>query len=435
MCFAIEVFLLIWFLGLCGGADQLIQLDCSPAGKANWNNPILSSGVCQEILYGKTASILFHPQVECLYFNDSNLDSIQDNWLLNFKNLKELHLHNNNLKMLSSNSFKGLENLELLDLSFNSFTRMVESWFQNLSFLKIVKVDNCYIKYFEPKNFSWPKKLEYLSIRNNLLDIMPPMPLETVSLDNWNVSLEGNSIDCVCRRHEHNKTTFTKKVFHRIQSSCQSRKYADKEKREIRDVSGNRTESVWGKYLESDICEGPAVELIANCDIDGRCKVKCQASGRPQPYVSILNKGTNEEFERFNATTTVAYSYVALEGENATIKCETESFFMKQRPVSGSLLTTISMSEEATTTATTTTEENVTETETKDVMREQVNEVIRLDKVLSYLKKISVFMYIGLSVSVLSNAVFVYIVFTLCKQSEDQVEEEEITSGYIVIQG
>ena len=112
--------------------------------------------------------------------------------------------------MLSSNSFKGLENLELLDLSFNSFTRMAESWFQNLSFLKTMKVDNCYIKYFEPKNFSWPKKLEFLSIRNNLLDIMPPMPLETVSLDNWNVSLEGNSIDCVCRRHEHNEKTFTK---------------------------------------------------------------------------------------------------------------------------------------------------------------------------------------------------------------------------------
>ena len=93
------------------------------------------------------------------------------------------------------------------------------------------------------------------------------------------------------------------------------------------------------------------------------------------------------------------------------------------------------MSEEATTTATTTTQENVTETETKDVMSEQVKGLIRLDEVLNYLKKISYFMYIGLIVSVLSNAVFVYIVFTLCKQSEDQVEEEEITSGYIVIQG
>ena len=436
MYFTLEV--VIYFSSvILASADDLLKINCSPAGKAHWKHPFLTSGVCQQILHRKKTSIQFHQKVRYLYFNDSNLERIPDNWLINFTSLKELHLQNNNLKFLSSNSFKGLTQLELLDISFNSFTRLVESWFKNFLLVKAIKVDNCQIKYFQPKDFSWPVSLEYLSLKNNLIDVMPPMPLETVNRKIWNVSLEGNTIDCVCRRPEHNQTTFTQKMFQMVHSSCRSRHNVNDMKPLTlkRDTIDSRIWLIWKKYLKGKICEGPVVELITRCDTDGKCKVKCQASGRPKPYVNILNNATDEDMKNFNETTAVAYSNVVLDGQNAAIKCETETVFMTQgtRSVSRTLLTTIKLSEDTTTTTeTVTTQENVTKTKTKEVMSEQVNELIRLDEVLSYLKKISWVMYLALSVNTLSNVLFVYIVFKLFEKSYN--EDDEINSDDIVIQ-
>ena len=218
-----------------------------------------------------------------LNLSSTSLQHIRDGWFKHFTNLNKLDLSNNSLTELTDKSFEGLTNLKQLDLSFNYFVRLKQGWIELLKSLEKLIINNCGIQYFEPAGFTWPKRLFDLSLMNNLIPLMPPLPLATKNDSRWIVHLEGNDINCKCRRKEQTSVSVNMDTFSRIHSKClNSPMYA------------KRSKLLWNMYVSSSVCEQQSVLLKTGCDITGICTVECNANGIIEPDKNIKNTSRND---------------------------------------------------------------------------------------------------------------------------------------------
>ena len=207
-----------------------------------------------------------------LNLSSTSLQHIRDGWFTHFTNLNKLDLSNNSITELTDKSFEGLPNLRQLDLSFNYFVRLKQGWFELLKSLEKLIINNSGIKYFEPAAFAWPERLFDLLLKNNMITVMPPLPLATKNDSRWSVHLEGNDINCKCRRKEHTSVSVNMDTFSRIHSKCRSNP-----------IYKQRSKLFWKIYVSSSVCEQQSVSFKTDCDITGICTLECNANGIADP--------------------------------------------------------------------------------------------------------------------------------------------------------
>ena len=223
---------------------------------------------------------------EFLNLSSTSLQHIPDGWFKHFTNLSKLDLHNNSLSELTNKSFEGLTNLKQLDLSSNSFVRLKQGWFAMLNSLETLTMNNCGIQYFEPAQFVWPDRLFDLSLVNNMIPVMPPLPLTTKNDSRWVVHLEGNDINCNCRRQEHTKDTVKMETYCRIHSICLSQTYSKKSDKSL-NCSSSRLNLMWNRYFSRPVCSGPFFKI--DCNITGKCTVELNAIPEPKQNLSFFD--------------------------------------------------------------------------------------------------------------------------------------------------
>ena len=205
------------------------------------------------------------------------LQHIQDGCFQNFTNLSKLDLQNNRITQLTNNTFKGLTNMKQLDLSFNHFVRLKQGWFEMLNSLEKLIINNCGIKYFEPVEFAWPDRIFHLSLKDNVIPLMPPLPLTTRNDSKWAVHLEGNDINCSCRRKEHTDDLLNHDIFSKIYSKCLCQQLAGSEPLQL-SLTEERAKFVWNQYISSPVCKKYSVSFQTHCDIAGICTAECNVS-------------------------------------------------------------------------------------------------------------------------------------------------------------
>ena len=212
-----------------------------------------------------------------LNLSSTSLQHIGDGWFKHFTNLNKLDLNNNSLTELTDKSFEGLTNLKQLDLSFNYFVRLKQGWLELLKSLEKLIINNCGIQYFEPAGFRWPNRLFDLSLKHNIIPVMPPLPLATKNDSRWTVHLEGNDISYKCRRKEHTNESVNMDTFSRIHWKYHnSPLYVQRSKR------------LWKIYMSSSVCEQQSVLFKTDCDITGICTLECNANGIAEPDKKIF---------------------------------------------------------------------------------------------------------------------------------------------------
>ena len=245
---------------------------------------------------GKTNQVIHHEEVKRLNLNSSNVSPIPDNWFLDFINLNNLDLSNCNLSTLDKKSFEGLSKLLKLDLSLNSFIRLKQIWFDPLMSLRSLTINNCGVRYFEPSEFKWQGTLVYLSMKDNNMTFMPPLPLETSNnkFFPWEVHLQRNRIHCSCRRKEHTPETLTMETFTKVHSSCLNIKYNNKGMVGVEndtEVFSKRVKLLWNRYILAPVCKETKniIGLETNCDMDGICTAQCNSQGQGEPSLEIFN--------------------------------------------------------------------------------------------------------------------------------------------------
>ena len=219
------------------------------------------------------------PDLEIGYIRIRNLSTtllqhIQDGCFQNFANLSKLDLQNNRITHLTDKTFKGLTNMKQLDLSFNHFVRLKQGWFEMLNSLEKLLMNNCGIQFFEPAQFAWPDRLFDLSLMNNRIPVMPPLPLATRNDSRWTVHLEGNDIYCKCRREEHTGDLLNLDTFSKLYSRCVSQQYADSEP--VQTITTKRTILLWNQYISSPVCD--KFSFKTDCDITGICSAEYNIS-------------------------------------------------------------------------------------------------------------------------------------------------------------
>ena len=223
-----------------------------------------------------------------LNLSSTSLLHTQDGWLKHFTNLSKLDLQNNSLSELTDKSFVGLTSLKYLDLSSNSFVRLKQGWFKMLNSLETLIMNNCGIKFFEPAQFAWPDRLFDLSLKDNMIPVMPPLPLATKNYSRWTVHLEGNDISCKCRREEHTKDTVKIETYCRIHSICLTQAYSKKLDKPLY-CNSSRLNLIWKKYFSTPVCSGPVFKI--DCNITGKCTVKWDAIPKPKQNLSFFDLG------------------------------------------------------------------------------------------------------------------------------------------------
>ena len=241
---------------------------------------------------------------EILNLSSTSLQHIRDGWFKHFTNLNKLDLSNNSLTELTDKSFEGLTNIRQLDLSFNYFVRLKQGWFELLKSLEKLIINNCGIQFFEPAKFTWPDRLFDLSLMNNMIPVMPPLPLATKNDSRWSVHLEGNDINCKCRRKEHTSVSVNMDTFYRIHSKCLNSPMYVK-----------RSKLAWKIYVSSSVCEQQSVSFKTDCDITGVCTLECNANGIAEPDKKSLqfrNTARNDFKEGLVFKCNINYPYKGL---------------------------------------------------------------------------------------------------------------------------
>ena len=228
---------------------------------------------------------------EILNLSSTALQHIPDGWFKHFTNLSKLDLQNNSLTELTDKTFKGLTNMKQLDISSNHFVRLKQGWFEMLNSLEKFIMNNCGIKYFEPVGFAWPDRIFHLSLKDNLIPLMPPLPLTCRNDSRWAVHLEGNDINCRCRRKEHTDDVLPHDTFSRIRSICLSQRYGETlpwpDLTSKTSNTSERIKSIWKKYVDSSVCGTSSVSFKTDCDIAGMCTAECNVSHILQREVKI----------------------------------------------------------------------------------------------------------------------------------------------------
>ena len=260
-------------------------------------------------------------QIHQLDLSSQNLSEIRDKLFLNFENLSILDLHSNSLSKLTNKSFEGLSSLKQMNLSFNNFVRLKQDWFQALKSLEKLDINNCWLKYFEPSEFMWPAKLFTLSLKNNLIPVMPPLPLATRNNREWAVHLEGNDIQCTCKRKEHTKETLNIDIFNKVHSICHGRQFGGTQQDQTPGQTGEypkRLKSLWVKYINSSVCDGPFYNLGIKCGVDGTCKVECDGPDVEETNLKIVKYKGSQRSSPLNSTSKEGRKFNREESVNIT---------------------------------------------------------------------------------------------------------------------
>ena len=284
-------------LNLIAADIEPIEVNCSSTALNKWftsfQSKLVNNYKCEITSGGKTLTKLSGIQfVNILDLSYNALTDIPDYSLKNFSALEKLNLENNELESLNRYSFKGLNHLTFLDLSYNNFVVLNEEWFRPLVSLSGLEINFCKVKYFVSDTFTWPDKLLVLSLINNDISVMPPLPLETVADPRWKIYLQGNPIHCGCRRKEHNSGTLTMHAFGHIYLGCNSRQCNKNNSREkcvdsYKDMKGRRLVNIWDNYVRSSVCEAVSLQHTVVCSLGARCQATCMAKNLPLSHVGL----------------------------------------------------------------------------------------------------------------------------------------------------
>ncbi|XP_036369232.1 leucine-rich repeat-containing protein 15-like isoform X3 [Octopus sinensis] len=105
--------------------------------------------------------------VEYLYLQWNNIETIKEGAFTGLSNLKELVLGANNIETIKEGAFTGLSNLKELDLSKNKISTIKDGTFKGLSNLKELNLGNNKISRIEKEMFQGLHNLEELDLSKN----------------------------------------------------------------------------------------------------------------------------------------------------------------------------------------------------------------------------------------------------------------------------
>ena len=366
---------------------------------------------------GKSNFVVSDAEVGTLKLNSLMLTNISDNWLRRFTNLNRLELSRNDLSALTSQSFGGLSKLTELDLSLNKFIRLIQIWFEPLTSLLKLKINHCGVRYFQPSGFEWPAKLVSLSLQNNSLRFMPPLPLGTSGNKwfPWEVFLQWNDIQCYCRRKEHTEKSLNIIMFKKIYSSCLSQEYTtnwnllDKTCLMI----DRRISTLLETYVTAPLCQGPfnVVDLETTCNIDGMCSARCGSKGNPEPTLQ-MHKGKTTLAEFTQKKNSQVVSNFTLGSDLTKVTCEMQ---MSYFTVNTSLQESNRQS-------------------TADLPPTNMTATVQADQrlVLCYQKNVlavNIILIIAVLMTAISNILLVFLLFVSCKKSSQEENSEDDTES------
>lgn len=139
-----------------------------------------------------------------IYVKASHVRHLHRDTFRNLKILVEIDLSGNEIESLERETFAGNERLRLLYLYGNPLRRLVANQFPPLPHLRTLDLHDCRLDYVASTAFKNVALVEFLSLKNNLLETLPAdvffhmKNLKTLTLDE-------NPWNCDCRlRHFRN---------------------------------------------------------------------------------------------------------------------------------------------------------------------------------------------------------------------------------------
>ena len=139
------------------------------------------------------------PNLTFLDSGNNLFEELTNTSFVSLSNLTVLLLSDNKIERIDKDTFKDQKKLKRLDLSNNKLKVVDSKWLKPMIPVKDLNLDSNMIEDFKPTMFEWPLHLEKLSLKDNKIKIMPPLP----TAPNCVVDLQNNSISCLCKREIH----------------------------------------------------------------------------------------------------------------------------------------------------------------------------------------------------------------------------------------
>ena len=148
--------------------------------------------------YGRIISRTF-PQLNSLDLEKNYFEGLTNETFRSMKSLEIIRVCGNKINKINKGTFEDQTKLQILDLSHNELEILISDWFKPMVELRELNLNNNKIKDFVPDTFYWTPALVRLTLRYNLITIIPPLNED----DQFSMDLEGNPLFCGCKRHNH----------------------------------------------------------------------------------------------------------------------------------------------------------------------------------------------------------------------------------------
>ncbi|XP_055713480.1 leucine-rich repeat-containing protein 24 [Phlebotomus papatasi] len=208
-----------------------------------------------------------------IYVKASHVRHLHRDTFRDLKILVEIDLSGNEIESLERETFAGNDRLRLLYLYGNPLRRLVANQFPPLPHLRSLDLHDCRLDYVASTAFKNVALVEFLSLKNNLLETLPAdvffhmKNLKTLTLDE-------NPWNCDCRLR-HFRNWYLQHYSHGNSLTC---------KRPFT-FSGR----IWEQVAEDQFGCAPRVELFSDGllseDIGSNVSYHCLVTGDPKPEI------------------------------------------------------------------------------------------------------------------------------------------------------
>ena len=237
------------------------------------------------------------PNLVLLDLSTNLIKQIKPKAFVGLNLLKALYLSKNQISFISENAFDNLMNLTHLNLAYNDLEVLDFRWFRKLESLTSLHLEYNKIKRVTSWMHPWPFSLKRVSLNNNKIPVMLPIPKEAEMFN-----LEGNPIYCGCRPGNFDLNKISNLTLCKVRMQCFSMKLIS--------ACNNKQMSealyqFWKDIAAKPACTAPVIKILSYFrHQEGLLYLTCAATGLPAPNISLYSIDSDQKIQVYGVENT-----------------------------------------------------------------------------------------------------------------------------------
>ena len=303
--------------------NKIERLPHGKGGIGQWTN-VWSINISENKIINVEENVFHHmfPNLNFLDLSTNKIKQINRKAFSDLKLLRGLYLSRNQISFISEDAFDNLLHLTHLHLAYNKLHVLDFGWFKNLKSLTSLHLGYNNIDRVTSRIHPWPSSLKRVSLNNNKIPVMLPIPKEAEMLN-----LERNPIYCGCRPEKFDLSDISNLTLCGVRMPCYSIGLnGDCMNKQI----SEELYKFWKDIAAKPICQAPIIKEFSYFrNQEGLSYLSCIATGVPAPNITLYSSDTEQKIQVYGLQNTNYTSATVNQLYSGRYHCKASNFVDK----------------------------------------------------------------------------------------------------------